>query len=436
VRPPRLATRLAALAALAALGAAACAEEPPAAPPLTPYTVWVYDEAPSSLDEDAPLGGATVAFYPASGGARVVATTGPDGHATLLVDASAGPGRVNVVSPDHVLVTMLGASPSVSRRNDKGKPETELVVVPPRMDRANRARAVELTGQLLNKTEAKTFIDLSASSYRDLRSFQGALSSYRTRVPRGRPFFLLGHETRTLIDDGVTLENEHLRSFRFDLPARDEGGVLDLNLAAATQLATRTVRLRAEIPDALREVFGPGTRGYATVLSVDSDLLVGPVRRTKLADDGRAVDLETTVAETDIAPERVVTRASLVSPDGARSIRYELGVLADGAAVRDYLAPVRVKGEYQSFASPIPLDGFPEGAELVVEILIADRIAWVLHGPPGPAPPTLTLQVPLEVDLPTLLVATITARADRVALAPRGEVFRRVSVSRDLVLTR
>ena len=45
--------------------------------------------------------------------------------------------------------------------------------------------------------------------------------------------------------------------------------------------------------------------------------------------DGRAFDISVKLAQTDITPERTVTQAVLVAPDGSRSIHTEQGIAAD-----------------------------------------------------------------------------------------------------------
>ena len=64
------------------------------------------------------------------------------------------------------------------------------------------------------------------------------------------------------------------------------------------------------------------------------------------------------------------------------------------------------------------------------------QLAWIIRGSTrGPLDP-IKLPVPLEVRLPALVAVSFLAKADRVSLAPRGEVFRRVAISHDVLFRR
>jgi hypothetical protein len=166
-------------------------------------------------------------------------------------------------------------------------------------------------------------------------------------------------------------------------------------------------------------------------------MLVAPIRSVHMAADGRAFDLAMTVAQTDIAPERPLTRVSLVAPDGSRSLRFEPGIVADGATWNDFPVPPFVSEASRSLAEALPLDDFPAAADLVVEIYAGTQLAWIISGPPGGLrEKSVTLPSPLEIRLPALVVASFIAQMDREVLAPRGEIFRRVAVSRDVLMRR
>jgi hypothetical protein len=198
------------------------------------------------------------------------------------------------------------------------------------------------------------------------------------------------------------------------------------------------VKVRAEYPKSPTSAFGVGTRGSATVVSADSEVLVAPIKSARPSSDGRAFDIEMSVAETDIAPERPLTRVSILAADGSRSVRLEPGVAADGTTLNDFLAPpfVAANATPTALTEPIVIDDFPAGAELVMEVYAGTQLAWIIEGSARALDGPITLPVPLEVRLPALVAVSFVARTDRVDLAPRGEIYRRVSTSHDVLFRR
>lgn len=408
----------------------------------TPLTVWAFEERlhPADPSEvDAPLAGALVAFDPPGGGARVVRPLEADGHATFEGDFAAGTATVTVYSPQHLLVSLIETSPEAAARrpNAFGKPASDLVVVVPRLDDGVRARSVELRGKLANRRAAASTVDVSASSLRRLGSFATKTDEYALRVPRDRPFFLLGHEIENVARDGAVLTNVPRGSFRIDVPARSADGVLDIDVAAAAPLPTRTVRVRLDKPAGARALFGDGSRGTATVVSAESELLLGAIESAKPTADGAGFEVAMRVAETDIGSEHALTMSTLTAPDGSRSVRFDPGVAADGATLADFLPPLVVGQASRSITDPIPLDGFPAGADLVVEVYAGGQLGWLVLGPPGGSKsPAFVLPAPLEIRFPELVALAIEARADPINLPPRGAFHRRVATSRDVPVHR
>lgn len=425
--------------AVAASCVASCGEDDAT----TALTVWAFEER---LDLDSalkPLAGADIAFDPPGGGARLTLTVAADGHATFEGDFTRGEASVTVFDRQHVLVSAIEVSPDAVRAhpNTIGKPPGDLVMFAPTLDDVIRASTVELRGALVGKRDATTSIDLSASGVSRLGSLETTEAAYSLRVPRGRPFFLLGHETKNLESAPTKLENELVGSFRIDVPALDADTTRDIDVAAAAKLDVRTVHLRADLPLGATSPFGTGTRCSGTVLSADSRLLVAPIASALASADGHAFDLGMFVAATDIAPERPLTRVSLVAADGSRSVRVEPGIVADATTMRDFLLPpLVVAGPAPAgLNEPITFDDFPAGAELAVEIYAGPQLAWVITGPARDASRArgpLTLPHPVEIRMPALVVASFSARTDRLDLAPRGEIYRRVSISRDVLFRR
>ena len=419
--------------------AAACSGDDGTSTSSTSFTVWAFDERTSADGADTPLAGAEVAFDPPGGGARVIATTAADGHVTFEGDFTRGGASVTVYEVEHVLVSALQASPESARAraNTVGKPAADLVLFAPRLDDALRRSTVELRGALLSKRDAASAIDLATSGLPRLGIATVTPTTYVLHAPMGRPFFLIGHETKSLVNTAGTVENDHVASFRVDVPASSVDTSLDVDIARVTRLPTTTIHLRTELPVAPQSPFGPGTRSSATVVSADSGLLVGPIRNVHATADGRAFDLEKTVAQTDIAPERPLTRAALFVPDGSQSIRIEPGVVADLTTWNDFPLPLFVAEASRSLADPLPLDDVPANADLLVEIYAGDQLAWVISGPPGGLrEKVVTLPPPLEIRLPALVAVSLLVQMDHVTHSPRGEVYRRVAVSRDVIMRR
>jgi hypothetical protein len=428
-----------------------CASRPSTpSPPTTPFTVWVFDGGATTADDGAPLPGVMVALdlpdananASASAAARIIKTTEPDGHVTFDADLSHGAVHVSAFSPDHTLVTMLEASPDTARArpNTFGKPAEDLAIILPRLDATIRSAAIGLHGAISGKRDPSDSISLSASAVRRIGQAETKAATYALRGPKNLPFMVLGHESGAQGDMNGVITFEHVKSFRIDVPARGADELLDVDVGSMTALPVKPLHVRADVPAGAASPFVPGTRASAIVGSTDSALLVGTFGSVAATSDALGFDLVVNVAQTDIAPERISTQAAIVAPDGTTSIRTELGIATDPTVWSDFLFPMPVADTNRSIADPIPLDGFPTGAELRLEVFAADQLVWVLHGPPGgPRGPTVTMPPALGVDFPIsvqLVALSIIAQADRVPLPPHGELYRRVAVSRDVNLRR
>lgn len=432
---------------MALLAVACSSSQATAAAPTTPFTVWVFDEGSTIADEGAPLPGVMVALDApggaASGGAaRVVHTTEADGHVTFDADFSGGALHVSAFSGDHTLVTMLDASPDTARArpNTFGKPAEDLAIVLPRLDAAIRSAAVELRGAITGKRDLADSLSLSAGAVRRIGQDETKAATYALRGPKNVPFVVLGHEAGTQTDTNGTITFEHVKSFRIDVPARATDQILDLDVASSAALAMQQLHLRADLPIGSASPFVAGTRASAIVQSADSSLLVGTFGSVAATSDSLGFDLVVNVAQTDIAPERVTTSASIVAPDGSASIRTELGIAPDQTVWSDFLFPATVDSVNRSIADPVPLAGFPAGADLRMEVYAADQLVWVLHGPPGgPRADSVTIPPSLGIDFPIsvqLVALSVIAQAERVPLPPHGELYRRVAISHDVTLRR
>jgi hypothetical protein len=407
----------------------------------TPFTVWVFDERLTMDGTDMPLAGVPVAFDPPGGGDRVLTNTDVDGHVTFLGDFSAGGASVTVFSLDHTFVTMLEASPSsaVARPNTAGKPPQDLVVYPPRLDSTTKMLTVELRGNIFGKHDPTNGqVALAASALPRLGSVETQDPTYAMRVPTCRPFFVLGSEFESALDkDGNVVNNNLFQSFRFDLPPRTDDELLDVDLTATKALPLQPVRIHAEAPRGQGSPFASGTRAYASVQSADSGITPGVFVLTTPSTDGLSFDIDVKLAETDISPERPITQAVLVAPDGSRTYRTEVGVASAGTSWTDFpMPPTVVNPDAARFITDaIPLDGFPQGADLVVQVLADGQLFWLLYGPPGgPKEPSFTLpRQDIAVDKDVKLYAlSLAAKTDRVDLPVHGTIYRKMAVFRDI----
>jgi hypothetical protein len=432
-------------AALAAVVACGGRRRAAAGAPTTPLTVWVFDEGSSLADEGEPLPGVMVALDAPGGGAtaaHVVKATEADGHVTFDADLSHGGVHVSAFSADHTLVTMLDASPDTARArpNTFGKPAEDLAIVLPRLDATIRSSTIELRGSVAGKRDLGDSLSLTAGAVRRIGDDETKAGTYALRGPKNVPFIVLGHEAGTQSDTNGTITFEHVKSFRLDVPARATDDVLDIDVAASAALTMQQLHVRADIPTGDASPFVPGTRASAIVQSADSTLLVGTFGSIAATPDGLGFDLVVNVAHTDIAPERVTTQASIVAPDRSTSVRTELGIAADKTVWSDFLFPPPVDSALRTISDPVPLTGFPVGADLRLEVYAGGQLVWTLLGPPGgprvdsvTMPPPLGISFPVSVQLVALLVI---AQADRIPLPPHGELYRRVAISRDVTLRR
>jgi hypothetical protein len=420
----------------------ACGSSGSAAPPTTPFTVWVFDEGETAAAEGAPLPRVTVALDPAAGGERVTRMTESDGHVTFDVDFARGPVHVSAFSVDHTLVTALDATPDTARArpNGFGKPAEDLAIVLPRLDATIRREAIQVHGAITGKRDLANTLALSTSAVRRLGDAETTAATYAVRAPRDQAFVVLGHEAVPLQESAGGFTVDHVKTFRIDVPARPSDYVLDLDVASLPALPVQKVRLGVSPPVGNGTPFVSGTRAAAVVESADSKLLVGAFGSLTTTPDGLGFDLVMNVAQTDITPERVSTRASVIAPDGSTSIRTELGVVPDGMRWNDFLSPMPVVDGNATLAEPISLAGFPPGADLRLEIYAAAQLVWVLRGPPGGLhADSVTMPPPLGIDFPVtvqVVAVSVAALADRVELPPHGELYRRVAISRDLTRRR
>ena len=423
-----------------ALAALACSsgDAAPAPGPGTPLTIWVLD-APLVLGaEETPVAGAKVAFDPPGGGERVTRTTEADGHVTFEADFAAGGGAVTVLSEDHVYLTRLEASPTTARArpNRSGKPPSDLVLFPPRVDRVTTGLTVDLRGTIAGKADPNHVVSLATSGLARLGGAQALEDSYALRAPKDRAFFLLGHETKTLVDrDGIVVENALVKSFRLDLPARGDDELLDLDLAKLPALPAKVTRVRVEGPTG--GPFGAGTHAYASVSSADSDLVVGLFAAATEAGAG-AFDVDVSIVDTDLGPERLLTQAQIVAPDGSQSVRVEPGPLA-GSPLRDFVLPPTIPDPEapRTIKDAIPLEGFPAGADLEARLFAGGSLFWVVEGPPG-GPTAKSFTVPYRDEVTQVdaqvFALSLSARTGRVELPTRGVVYRATGTFRDVQL--
>ena len=427
------------MAALVCAGFVSCGS-PTAGAVHTPFTVWVFDERLTVDGEDKPIANARVAFDPAGGGERVTLTAEPDGHVTFDGDFTQGGASVTVLSDNHAFVTMLEASPDSARArpNTVGKPPSDLVVFPLRFDTVTEGLTAELRGNILGWKDPTNEVVVSASGLPTLGAAAVLEPRYTLRVPRDRPFFLFGHALKGLIDkDGNPVSNEVVKSFRIDLPARNGDELLDLDLAALAPLKTRALHLRAEIPEIESNPFVTGTRAYASVLSADSGVTLGVFGLSTPTADGRSFNIDVTLAETNIAPERPITRAALIAPDGSRSVRLVQGIASDGTAWSDFMAPPTVPDPDapRTAKDAIPLEGFPPGADLMVKVFAGSQLFWILYGPPG-GPHNKSFTIPYRDEIAStdvqVFAVSLIAQMDRVDLPPHGALYRRSSSYRDI----
>lgn len=430
---------------VACVGAVACSDSPAGQDVTgTPLTVWVLEERLTLDGGDKPLANVRVAFD-VPGAERVSKTTEADGHVTFRGDFSRGGASVSVLSDNHIFVTMLEASPETARAqpNAIGKPAEDLVIFPPRLDRVTESVTVGLRGNLFGKRSPDHVVSLASSSLLDLGAVESTDPTFILRGPRDRAFFILGREIKVSSDRSGLVSQELVKSFRVDLPARGDDQLLDLDLAKLPSLPTRTVHVRAESPRGGPSPFGVGTRADASVASADSKLTLGLLAKSTASADNQSFDLEVTLVDTDVAPERTLTRVVLTAADGSQSIRSELGPMTEGVVWKDFPVPPSIASpdSTRTVRGEIPLEGFPAGADLLVEVHAGGSLLWILYGPPG-GPQAKSFTVPYRDEVGELFVQSfalsLSARKERVALPGpargRGDFYRYTSTFRDILL--
>jgi hypothetical protein len=438
-RLPRIAWPGVAVAAIVACSNdGARTESPPASSSSaskTPLVVWVLDEGLTAFDPPTPLAGVEIAFDPPDGLARELMRTEADGHVVVEADFTREGAAITAASPDHVIVSALNISPTYAhlRPNTFGKPAEDIVLVPPRLDRAILGATVELRGALAGKAE-KSAVDVSVSALRRLGNDTTTEGSYVLRAPRGRPFVLFGHEQSTPANP--TELPELIKSFRIDVPARDTDGVLDIDIGAAAALPTKPVRIHADVP--IDEPFGTPPDCLGLVKSAESTLLVGGFRRQFPNTGG--CDVEMTVADANIEPESTITSVVLTAFDGSRSVRTERGVLADGAKIDNFLIPPTIVEASRTIQDAIPIERINAGTDVHVDVFAGNQLLWVLDGPIGRLrKPALNLPAPFGVTFTVdvnLFAITITARADGTQLPSGKMIWGREATSRDVLVRR
>jgi hypothetical protein len=395
------------------LAAACSGDDTTATPARVQMTVRLVEE-PLLVDDpsDRPIAAAEVAFdmpRDASGNReRVTAVTDADGRATFDVaeDALRGDAVVTMYSPEHLSYSRLDVT------------EREVTLVVPRLDAATSERTVQLTGAISGRAGTTT-VDLSASKIDRLGRAITDETTYAMRIPRAQPFFLVGQE--------LDSKDVPLKSFRIDVPAKDSDSRLDVDLASVTPLAPRTIRMRVTPPASM----AAGATIFANVVSAESSLFLGAP--TKVEDGA----IELAVIDTDLGGEHALTRGVVIASDGARSIRTEVGVVADDTTFGDLLAPPKVAEASRLKTDPIPITDFPDGAALRVEMIAGGKLGWILVGPKGGLrEKTIALPPSFRVEFPRLVAVTIAAQMDPIDIGGGRTLYRRVGVSRDVLLNR
>lgn len=391
--------------------AAACSSDDDAPPPRVRLTVLLVEEPLLVGDAgDRPIPLAEIAFDPPSGqGERITTVSGDDGRASFDVaeEMLAGGAAVTVYSRDHLSYSRLDVT------------EREVTLFVPRLDAAVTDRTVELTGTFSGKSPLGGFVDLSTSRLDRLGRATTLTPTYSLRAPRAQPFFIVGHEQ---LESGTMV-----KSFRIDVDAKDADARLDVDLASVTELPRRVVHVRVTPPSSM----GADAEVTANVVGAESSLFLGtPVK----VENG---DVELSVADTDLAGERALTRAVVIARDGSRSIRTELGVPSVDRTFGDLPSPPTVPEASRLMTEPIPLSDFPGGADLRVEMIAGGKLGWVLVGPRGGlGKDSIALPPMFRVVFPRLVAVTIAAESDPVELGSHRRFYRRVAVSRDVLLHR
>lgn len=397
--------------ALIVLLAAACSSDEDAGPRRVRLTVRIVEE-PLLLGDpsDRPVPSAEVAFDPPSGSvARITAIADGDGRATFDVPEGdlRGGAAVTVFSPDHLSFSRLDVT------------ERDLTLAVPKLDVATSDRTVQLSGAIIGKTPLGSIVDLSASKLDRLGRTTTPTETYAFRVPRAQPFFVIGYEQ---LNQGALV-----RSFRIDVPAKESDARLDVDLASLPALVPRTVHVKVTSPGSM----AGGATTTANVISAESSLFLG----TPVKVEGN--DVELSVVDTDLGGERAITRGVVIGADGARSIRTEVGIVPDGTTWSDLVECPKIPEASRLKTDPIPLADFPDGAELRVKMIAGGKLGWIIAGPPGGLrEKTIALPPSFRVEFPRLVAVTIAAQLDPVELGPGRKIYRRVGVSRDVLLHR
>lgn len=398
---------------------AACAVDEGLDPPRELLTVRVVEEPLSAGEVPRPLAGVNVALDAGDGtGDRETLRSGADGQVSFRIDPRRS-WSVTALSDDHVYVTMLEVAPG-----------PELVIAVPPLDRAGRDRTADLRGAITGKRDKLDVVSLAASSLVRLGATRALEGTFGLRVPKDRPFFLLGHETQTLLDrDGFLVSDAHVKSFRLDLPARSDDQILDLDLATLPSLPAQNIVVTATIPAS----FGEGTRAYASVRSADSDIEVGLYAAARIG--GREATIDLAMVDTDVGAERLVSRVELLRKDGARALRTELGTMSPGMSWNDLPEPPPAPGGAAVVTDPIALDGFPAGAELQASLFAGGKLSWIVRGPPG-GPRATSFRIPYRGEITSVDVQlfALTLTASRSPIEGSGRLYRYASTSRDVPL--
>jgi hypothetical protein len=344
-----------------------------------------------------PLAGAVVAFDPPGGGERVEKTSGPDGRVVFEADFSSGAATVTAFAADHALLTVVGVTPERVAKNKLkasfGHPDDLVLVMPP-LGSWLEKRTVKLSGAITGKTSSR----LNVGPIGLGTIFDATTSTYELRVPKGSPFVLLGSDYAFTKPDARSFEGTIAKFFTIDRPATSQDGTFDVDVAGASTVATVTNKIHLVIPGGDAGPLGGGSFGAVNVLDHYRMFFPGVIKRAAPSADKAGFDCEVTVAQIDPKPWTLVTAGSIRTPEGAVSIRGELGVLPDGSTMTDFLLPPKLSFDRAKRSAPIALGETPADVEAVsLTMLDGDRPAWTVvmpraYGIPTsltvPAPPT------------------------------------------------
>lgn len=413
-----------------------------AAAPGKPYTIWVYHARDTATDSHTPIGGATVAIDPPGGGERVELTTEADGHVTTNIDFTKGTANISVSAPEHAVISLVGTDPDViasipKPNNPVGKPDTDFVFVLPTNGKGSIARSVELSGKITGKTDAGNIAGLMPTG--SYQSWQGPADTYAVRVPKDKPFTLMGFEAP--VYDG-SLERgfvaSPVRVFRTERPAMSANGTFDIDVSQGT-LSTTPLNWKIEITGGDSGPLGGTSVCFANVNSIDSGANIGLSEKRELLPDKSGWTLLTQLAQTDLAPEQMRSITVIQNTDKSASIAQQLGAAPDGTVFKDYLLPASVIVTKQTRADAISLEGAPAAEQINIDLRSGQDTEWLVITAHKKQPKSVVLPAPPSTaSLPGTLSAAIVAfNGFEVVPGRPGEALpTKISVSRPITITR